>query len=52
MEKKRMSYKDFARKFNITALDVPKIKSIAKDNNITIDNLHNVIDDAKRDGRI
>ncbi len=51
-KKKRVSYREFCKAFNITSLDVPLIKSIATQNNIKITNLHNVIDDAKCDGRL
>ena len=50
--KRHMSYKQFATTFNIKSLQPDVIKQIAHDNNIKIDDLYNVIDDAKRDGRL
>jgi hypothetical protein len=49
---RKMSYKQFCQKFPQTSLNPKKIKEIAKANYIKITDLHNVIDDAKADGRL
>jgi hypothetical protein len=50
--KRRLSYKQFCKEFPQNCLNPKKIKQIAFDNNIKITDLHNVINDAKLDGRL
>jgi len=52
MKRKSMTYNQFCRKYNIARLDVPAIKRLQKKHNVQIQDLHNIIDDAKLDGRL
>jgi hypothetical protein len=54
MEKKmlkKITYQDAAKKWGFQSLDPKEAKRIAAEHGYKIENLHNVVQDAKDDGR-